>query len=317
MILDSPNYFVREKISTFRQTKKGVVSFAALVTLYKIGFPAESIREAGGVIMESTLVQAISDSAEIIKEYDRETVASLGMIDGNLFLNQVDDTGKEYWLKEAGSFKKYCEAIPVITNDNDLLEGIFGGHDIKDVFGICDYDAISFIHHNEEYSLIAVEAILSSLSIDEELKLNVISIPDWLVIQKISGERLLGYTKSLLDKGCLISVTKNVIDYLPLEISKADEGTKKKLYLLWDRLLSDVGKYPEKQRIVFIQAISEVIASYKDEIKSVDAGILRILINNILLLRKQKIEMIFDGEQLSFALVNAESEEQIVEIKQK
>ena len=85
MILDSPNYFVREKISTFRQTKKGVVSFAALVTLYKIGFPAESIREAGGVIMEPTLVQAISDSAEIIKEYDRETVASLGMIDGNLF----------------------------------------------------------------------------------------------------------------------------------------------------------------------------------------------------------------------------------------
>lgn len=68
---------------------------------------------------------------------------------------------------------------------------------------------------------------------------------------------------------------------------------------------------------MFIQAISEVIASYKDEIKSVDAGILRILINNILLLRKQKIEMIFDGEQLSFALVNAESEEQIVEIKQK
>lgn len=66
-------------------------------------------------------------------------------------MNQVDDTGKEYWLKEAGSFKKYCEAIPVITNDNDLLEGIFGGHDIKDVFGICDYDAISFIHHNEEY----------------------------------------------------------------------------------------------------------------------------------------------------------------------
>ena len=108
-----------------------------------------------------------------------------------------------------------------------------------------------------------------------------------------------------------------MIDYLPLEISKADEGTKKKLYLLWDRLLSDVEKYPEKQRIVFIQAISEVIASYKDEIKSVDAGILRILINNILLLRKQKIEMIFDGEQLSFALVNAESEEQIVEIKQK
>ncbi len=34
------------------------------------------------------------------------------------------------------------------------------------------------------------------------------------------------------------------------------------------RLLLDVAKYPEKQRIVFMQAISEVIAYYKDEINS-------------------------------------------------
>ena len=70
--------------------------------------------------MESALVQANSDVAEVIKEYNRNTVASLGVIDGKLFINQVDEAGKDYWLKEAGGFKKYCEDIPTVKSDQDL-----------------------------------------------------------------------------------------------------------------------------------------------------------------------------------------------------
>ena len=92
--------------------QKYVISFSALVALYKAGYPADKIGEAGGSIMESALVQANSDVAEVIKEYNRNTVASLGVIDGKLFINQVDEAGKDYWLKEAGGFKKYCEDIP-------------------------------------------------------------------------------------------------------------------------------------------------------------------------------------------------------------
>ena len=120
MILSSHDYFVRQIVHVSKPAEKYVISFSALVALYKAGYPADRISEAGGTIMESVLVQADADVAEIIKEYNRDTVASLGVIDGKLFINQVDETGKDYWLKEAGGFKKYCEAIPTVTSDQDL-----------------------------------------------------------------------------------------------------------------------------------------------------------------------------------------------------
>lgn len=55
-----------------------------------------------------------------------------------------------------------------------------------------------------------------------------------------------------------------------------------------------------------------------DEARKIDRGILHILTTNILLLRKQKIEMSIDETgKLSFLIVNIEPEEQRVEVKEK
>ena len=318
MILSSHDYFVRQMVHVSKPAEKYVISFSALVALYKAGYPAEKISEAGGTIMESTLVQANSDVAEIIKEYNRETVASLGVIDGKLFINQVDEAGKDYWLKEAGGFKKYCETIPTVKSDQDLSGEYFGGFDSKELFGICDYDAIAFVQHNEEYSLVIIEAILASLSQNELVNLSIISVSDWLVRQQIDDTNLIGYLQSLLDEGCLMSVTKDVIEYMSLEASKKDSDSKQRMYLMWDDLLKRVDDFSDKQKAVFIQAVAEVFASLKDEARNIDKGILHILVTNILSLRKQKIQMYIDEEgSLSFSLVNIEPEEQTVEVKDK
>ena len=64
--------------------------------------------------------------------------------------------------------------------------------------------------------------------------------------------------------------------------------------------------------------MSEVFSSLEDEARNIDKGILHILTTNILLLRKQKIEMSIDAAgRLSFSLVNIEPEEQMVEVKEK
>ena len=76
-------------IHASKPAEKYVISFSALVALYKTGYPADKIGESGGTIMESTLVQADSDVAEVIKEYNRDTVAFLGVMDEKLFINQV------------------------------------------------------------------------------------------------------------------------------------------------------------------------------------------------------------------------------------
>ena len=318
VILSSHDYFVRQMIHASKPAEKYVISFSALVALYKTGYPADKIGESGGTIMESTLVQADSDVAEVIKEYNRDTVAFLGVMDEKLFINQVDEAGKDYWLKEAGGFKKYCEAIPTVKSDQDLSGEFFGEFDSKELFGICDYDAIAFVQHNEEYSLVIIEAILASLSQNELVNLNVISVSDWLVRQQMDDSRLIGYLQSLLDEGCLMSVTKDVIDYMSLEASKKDSVSKQRMYLMWDDLLSRVDNFPDKQKDVFIQAVSEIVASFGDEVRNIDKGILHVLTKNILLLRKQKIELFIDAAgYLSFSLVNIESEEQMVEIEEK
>ena len=87
---------------------------------------------------------------------------------------------------------------------------------------------------------------------------------------------------------------------------------------MWDNLLGRVDNFPDKPKAVFIQAMSEEIASFVDDASIIDRGILHILTTNILLLRKQKIEMSIDETgKLSFSIVNIEPEEQRVEVKEK
>ncbi len=316
MILASTGIFVREILQQSQQAEKYLISFSALVALFKAGIPAERIVSIGGFITESTLVQVESDVAEIIKEYDRDTVASLGVIDGKVFYNQVDDTGKDFWLKEAGLLKRYCESIPTVNSENDLAGPFFGEFDSKELLGICDYDAVSFVMQNREYALVTIEAMLYSMSSNEEVKLKVTSIPDWLVSKGVDATDLLTYIKKLMDQGCLMSVTKDVIVLLSRTVMDGDESIRKTIYSAWDEMLSSIDKYPEKHKIVAMQALSEVFASFGNEALSIDNGILHILMNNMLLLRKQKIEAFVDENgYLTFALVNINPEEQVAELK--
>lgn len=310
LILSSQDVFVREIPIVSVQSEKYVISFVALVALYKAGVSPELIRESGGVIMESTIAQIKSDSAEIIKEYDRDTVASIGVFNGKVFYNQVDDNGKEWWLKEAGMIKKYCEEIPVVNSDYDLSGPFFDEINAKDLFGICDYDAISFVMHNDSYSLISSEALLSSLSSNDQVNLRVSSISDWLVSQNIEIEELFMYLKKLMDEGCLMSVSKSTIKHISKLVSSAKDEIKQRVYSKWNSLLSSADAYPEKYKTVFIQALSVAALSFEEEPNNIDRGIKYILMNSILLLRKQRIEVqLNENGYLLFSLVNTNLDE--------
>ncbi len=314
-ILSYRECLVRQIVHESKTAHKYVISFSAILALYKMGYPAEKICEFGGTIMESTLVQVDSDVKEVINEYNRDTVASLGLIDGKLVIYQVDDAGKEYWLKEAGSFKKYCESIPTVKSDQDLSGDFFGEFDSKEFFGICDYDAIAFVKQNSDYALVTIEAILASLTQNKLVNLNVISVADWLVSQQIGAEKLIEYLKSLLHQGCLLSVTKDVIKYISEVVSNEDTDSKQEICLMWDDLLDGVNKLPDKQRLVFDQAMSEVLASFENEERIIDKELFCILINNLLIIRKQKIEVFFnENGDLSISLVNIESDDKNAEI---
>ena len=66
----------------------------------------------------------------------------MGVFDGQVFINETGDDGKDFWIKEAGNIKQYCRKIPTLDSNNDLRGEFFEGYDSKDLFGICDYDAM-------------------------------------------------------------------------------------------------------------------------------------------------------------------------------
>ena len=109
LIFESKDIFIREYKNDMKpkiSKRKYVFSFSAAAMLYKIGFPVEKIIQNNGFITSSCYMQVNSDVTSIIEEYDRENVASIGVYDGQLFLNQTAENGKEYWIKEAGKIKK-------------------------------------------------------------------------------------------------------------------------------------------------------------------------------------------------------------------
>ena len=121
------------------------------------------------------------------------------------------------------------------------------------------------------------KGIIEFTNIDkEECNIMVFNAPyGYNEVKSFSGKKL--SLQSLLDEGCLMSITKDVIDYMSLEVSKKDSDSKQRMYLMWDNLLGRVDNFPDKQKAVFIQAMSEVFASFVDEARNIDRGILHIL----------------------------------------
>lgn len=138
MIFSTNDIFVREIMCSSDTCEKYILSFTAIVMLYKIGFPSEKLKDSSVFISTSALEQVESDVTDIINDYDRDTVATMGVFDGQVFINETGDDGKDFWIKEAGNIKQYCRKIPTLDSNNDLRGEFFEGYDSKDLFGICD-----------------------------------------------------------------------------------------------------------------------------------------------------------------------------------
>lgn len=90
------------------------------------------------------------------------------------------------------------------------------------------------------------KGIIEFTNIDkEECNIMVFNAPyGYNEVKSFSGKEL--SLQSLLDEGCLMSITKDVIDYMSLEVSKKDSDSKQRMYLMWDNLLGRVDNFPDK-----------------------------------------------------------------------
>lgn len=318
MIFSTNDIFIREIMCSSDTCEKYILSFTAIVMLYKIGFPSEKLKDSSVFISTSALEQVESDVTDIINDYDRDTVATMGVFDGQVFINETGDDGKDFWIKEAGNIKQYCRKIPTLDSNNDLRGEFFEGYDSKDLFGICDYDAISIANNSDEYALVSIEAILSSLHQNELVNINTTSLVDFLIGMKPDVEDFIEYLSKLMNYGCLMSISRNAIVYISDYVKHLDDARREMVYKAFDELLRNIDIYPDKIRTVAIQALTESFGKLQDVAADVDHIVFRIMIRNMLLFRKQKMQLFIDDKgDLTLALIDIKPKSEIAEVEEE
>ena len=276
-IISGKDLFIREFYCNSILKDKYIISFTALIMLYKIGFPSEKLIESGGYITTSTSEQVNGDATKIMKEYNQDIVASMGMIDGDVYLNETDDNSKLFWIKEAGDIKQYCKDIPKIESSGNLKENFFEVFDNKDIFGICDYDAICCANNSDDYSLISIEAFMSLLSHNNMVKFNVISLVDMFICLKVEVTEFIMYLSKLMDYGCLKSISRNAIVYISDCVRLLDSAKCTEIYKLFNELIMKIDVYSDNWKHVVLQAMDETINQLKEGIE-IEPGILKIIL---------------------------------------
>ncbi len=298
LIFESKDIFIREYKNDMKpkiSKRKYIFSFSAAAMLYKIGFPVEKIIQNNGFITSSCYMQVNSDVTSIIEEYDRENVASIGVYDGQLFLNQTAENGKEYWIKEAGKIKKYFNAIPKLENAVDLSEESLVKINLKELVGICDYDALAIVKSNNEYVLVTIEALLNILAVNEALNVECIRVIEWLGGINLPCRDLLLYAKSLLKYGCLYTMNKDIIQIISKKLEKMNDVEKDDAYYLLDETIKSLDLLEGKMKMVAIQFLSGEMKSLMDKNITLDDQLINIIVRDVLLLKRQKLEIGIDN----------------------
>lgn len=314
-ILESKQIFIREAEFVSEASNKYVLSFAAMMVLYKIGFPVEELSDGNVFITASEKIQIDGDCANLIKEYDRDNVASMGMYDGQFFIDETDESGKLHWLKEAGAIKAYFEQLDTVDNTKELNGDFFESVKAKELLGICDYDALSVAQNNDGYSIITVESFVASMANVENAIIKSVSLIDWMISADLGAVELLDYIEKMVQIGCICAITKNVILYISRTINESGSNAHL-IYRKWDKLIKSIDLFHNRIREIAIQHLSELYVSCYKEIDFVDNTIFQLLVRDILILKRQKIE-IYIGEDgnLSSRLLDMAEEDALAMIK--
>lgn len=238
-IIEDPTIILREDYhfeieNTWDYESKFVLSFSSLMLLFEVGVDA-SILSQGNVFISSSLLGELQEEKDkIIKEYDRDTVASIGVVEGKLFVSEADENIKKRQMKYAVDLLDYCRNIPILENENVIGSEIISDDMLLELFGVVDYDAVSLCKH-KGYVLVGIELFLNGLASMPEMQFESSNVIEFL-------NSMVGNTATLLEY--MIKMTQykaiNVINARVLKriISSEDENVDE----LWVDFLNEIDK---------------------------------------------------------------------------
>ncbi|MCH5271960.1 MAG: hypothetical protein J1E83_14670 [Lachnospiraceae bacterium] len=296
IVLEEKRSCIREMI-IYEPIKpnKYILSFASVIILKKIGVPSNLIKEANTFIAESTQRQVYDDASEMINRYANDNVSSMSIYDGQPYFLQTDSELKSKWIKEAGEIRKYIENIPTVLNTHDLNGEFFDQFEASEILGIPDYDTVS-ISLNQDYTVVTTEAMMSSLKVNQYVKMNAINLTQWLMNINVNCVDLVKYVHEMIKLGCVNSVTDYFVLYLIRKTKEIDEESLNQLCEAWNTLLAEYEQMSEIYKVFAIQTLTELYLKIFNRVdESTSCPIMWILAQHLLQLHNISFEARFNS----------------------
>ncbi len=252
-----------------------VLSFSAMIMLYKLGVPAK-VLNANGVVIPTSILQFSKDEAKTIVDTNaRDMVASMGVYEGKLFVNETPEEEKQYWMEESIKIKDYAEELTSVDNYTDVNCEEYSNHTLKEIFGICDYDAMA-ISKKQKREIVAGEATLIIISQVKDIGIYSGDILHFLVNINEPVENIIRYMKQMLELRLMVIISKRTIDYISEYLLTVGEREQKEILIEWDDFLSSVEAVGKEYKSIFTQISTDIMRSKFSESETYDSEIWRI-----------------------------------------
>lgn len=232
LIEDDRVIFRNQILSSSQCTQKTVLTFAAVIALYRVGFRPSNSKM--NVVPESLNKHFIDDTTQIVKENSRDIVASFFVIDEKACIIESSEEEKKRQMQLAIELKQYCKGFDVITSNQDLMVPAWDKINLKELLGVVDYDALA-IAQKAGISLVTTEAAVSAVA--NECGVSAISIPDFLAHETDDIFTLLEYVKQMLIYCFSLPITDYVLDRIVAEYDNSDCEKREKIVEEWATIL--------------------------------------------------------------------------------
>ncbi len=249
-----------------------VLTFSAMILLYKLGVPFKTLNE-NGVVIPASIVQFSKDEAKTIVDTNaRDMVASMGVYQGKLFMNETSEDEKQYWMEESVKIKDYAEKLISLNNYEDVNFEELSNHNLRDLFGICDYDAMS-ISKKQKKEIISCEATLIIISQAKDLGIQAIDILNFLINIKEPVKNIIRYMKQMLELRLMVIISKRAVDYIAEYFLTVGEKEQEEILMEWNEFLASVESVGKEYKSIFAQISTDILRNKFSESETYDSEV--------------------------------------------
>ena len=249
-----------------------VLTFSAMILLYKLGVPFKTLNE-NGVVIPASIVQFSKDEAKTIVDTNaRDMVASMGVYQGKLFMNETSEDEKQYWMEESVKIKDYAEKLISLNNYEDVNFEELSNHNLRDLFGICDYDAMS-ISKKQKKEIISCEATLIIISQAKDLGIQAIDILNFLINIKEPVKNIIRYMKQMLELRLMVIISKRAVDYIAEYFLTVGEKEQEEILMEWNEFLASVESVGKEYKSIFAQISTDILRNKFSESEPYDSEV--------------------------------------------